>query len=118
VLRLQVTWRQKVDRLPIDQHLLVALVAPRALMDNEGTKDAWTNPEGAEIANLAGKKVYRFLNAADKLNFRHRPVGHVPSTDDLLDYADYVFFGKKLPEEFGKSTYKGETKAFSWDVPK
>ena len=45
-------------------------------------------------------------------------LGHVPSTDDLLDYADYVFFGKKLPPEFGRMTYKEETKAFTWDVPK
>jgi hypothetical protein len=108
----------KVDRLPFDQHLLVALVAPRALMDTEGTKDAWTNPEGAQLANLAAKKVYSFLKAENKISFRQRPVGHVPSTDDLLDYADFVFFGKKLPEDFGKAAYKEDIKAFTWDVPK
>jgi hypothetical protein len=108
----------KVDNLPVDQHLLVALVAPRALMDTEGLKDAWTNPEGAQLANLSAKKVYRFLNAEDKISFRVRDVGHVPSTEDVLDFADYVFNGKKLPPEFGKMAYKEETKAFSWDAPK
>ncbi len=108
----------KVDRLPVDQHLLVALVAPRALMDTEGLKDAWTNPEGAQLANQAAKKVYAFLKAEDKISFRVRDVGHVPSTPDLLDYADSVFFGKKLPAEFGKLAYKEETKAFTWYAPK
>lgn len=108
----------KVDRLPVDQHLLVALVAPRALMDTEGTKDAWTNPEGAQLANLAAKKVYRFLKAEDKISFRVRDVGHVPSTEDLLAYADHVFFKKALPAEFGKMAYKEENKAFTWDVPR
>lgn len=108
----------KVDRLPVDQHLLATLVAPRALMNTEGLKDAWTNPEGAQLANLAAKKVYRFLKAEDKLSFRYRNVGHIPSTEDLLNYADYVFFGKKLPADFGKMAYSEETKAFIWDLPK
>jgi hypothetical protein len=108
----------KVDRLPLDQHLLAALVAPRALMNTEGTKDIWINPEGAQLSNLAARKVYRFLKAEDKISFRYRDVGHIPSTDDLLDYADHVFFGKKLPQDFGKLAYKEETKAFTWDVPK
>jgi endo-1,4-beta-xylanase len=108
----------KVERLPVDQHLLVALVAPRALMDTEGTQDAWTNPEGAQLTHAAAKKVYEFLKAGDKISMRYRPVGHVPSTEDLLDYADHVFANKPLPEEFGKQPYKAEKNAFAWDVPK
>jgi hypothetical protein len=108
----------KVDRLPVDQHLLVALVAPRALMNTEGTKDIWINPEGAQLTHLAAKKVYSFLKAEGNLSIRFRPVGHVPSTEDLLAYADYVFFKKALPEEFGKLAYKEEAKAFTWDLPK
>jgi cephalosporin-C deacetylase-like acetyl esterase len=108
----------KVDRLPFDQHMLAALVAPRALMNTEGTKDIWINPEGAQLSNLAARTVYRFLKAEDKISFRYRPVAHIPSTEDLLDYADHVFFGKKLPEDFGKLAYQEETKAFSWDLPK
>jgi endo-1,4-beta-xylanase len=107
-----------VDRLPVDQHMLAALVAPRALMNTEGLKDIWINPEGAQLSHLAAKKVYTFLKAEDKISFRYRDVGHVPSTEDLLAYADYVFYAKKLPPDFGKTAYKEETKAFSWDVPK
>jgi len=42
----------------------------------------------------------------------------VPSTEDLLAYADYVFFKKALPAEFGRMAYKEEKKAFTWDVPR
>ncbi len=108
----------KVNRLPVDQHLLLALVAPRALLCTEGTQDAWINPEGSQLTYVAAGKVYAFLKAADKISIRFRPVGHIPSNQDLLDYADHVFFNKPLSEEFGKPAYKPETKAFTWDVPK
>jgi endo-1,4-beta-xylanase len=108
----------KVERLPVDQHLLLALVAPRALMDTEGTKDAWTNPEGAQLTHLAARKVYAFLKAGDKISIRYRPVGHIPSAEDLMAFADHIFFAKALPEEFGNLPYKRETRGFQWDVPK
>jgi endo-1,4-beta-xylanase len=108
----------KVDRLPVDQHMLCALVAPRALMNTEGLKDIWINPEGAQVSYTAAKKVYEFLGAGDKISICYRDVGHVPSTPDLLDFADYMFHGKALPSEFGKLPYKGLPSAFSWDRPK
>jgi len=108
----------KVEHLPVDQHLLIALVAPRALLGTEGTKDTWINPEGAQLTYLAAKKVYDFLKAGDKISIRYRPVGHIPNNNDLMDYADHVFFNKSLSEEFGKLPYKEEKKGFTWDVPK
>jgi hypothetical protein len=83
----------------------------------EGTEDHWINPEGAQATYLAAKKVYDFLGAGDKLSIRYRPVGHIPSNEDLLDYADHVFFGKPLPEEFGNLAYPVATNAFTWDEP-
>ena len=47
--------------LPVDQHLLVALVAPRPLLDTAGLKDTWANYESA-LRNLrAADEVYEFL---------------------------------------------------------
>jgi endo-1,4-beta-xylanase len=108
----------KVDRLPVDQHLLLALVAPRALLDTEGTKDSWTNPEGAQLTHRAARKVYDFLKAGDNISIRYRPVGHIPSTEDLLAYADHVFFRKALPRDFGALPYRERTEGFTWDMPK
>jgi hypothetical protein len=44
--------------------------------------------------------------------------GHIPSNDDLLDYADHVFFKKSLSGEFGKLPYKEQQRGFMWDIPK
>jgi hypothetical protein len=111
-------FRSQVTRLPVDQHLLLALVAPRAVLQTEGTQDAWTNPEGSQLTHLAAKKVYEFLKAGDTISIRYRPVGHIPSNEDLLDFADHVFFGKPLSEEFGKLAYPEEKNGFAWDGPK
>jgi (4-O-methyl)-D-glucuronate---lignin esterase len=108
----------KVERLPVDQHLLRALVAPRALLATEGTQDSWTNPEGSQLTHLAARKVYEFLGAPDRISIKFRPVGHVPSNDDLLDFADHVFFGKPLSDGFGKLAYPEEKNGFDWDVPR
>lgn len=108
----------KVDRLPIDQHLLRALVAPRALLSTEGTQDAWTNPQGSQLTYLAAARVYDFLGTRDRISIRYRPVGHIPSNEDLLEFADHVFFGKPLSDEFGKLAYPEEKNGFDWDAPK
>jgi hypothetical protein len=106
-----------VERLPVDQHELMALVAPRAMLLTEGTEDHWINPEGAQTTYLAAKKVYDFLGAGEKLSIRYRPVGHIPSNEDLLEYADHVFFNKPLSQDFGKLAYKEATEALGWDSP-
>ena len=108
----------KVERLPVDQHELRALVAPRALLDTEGTQDAWTNPQGAQLTYLAAAKVYEFLGVRDRIGIRYRKVGHIPSNEDLLEFADHVFFGKPLSDEFGKLSYPEEKGGFDWDGPK
>ena len=69
------------------------------------------------MTQAAARKVYDFLMAGDKLSIRYRPVGHIPSSEDLLDYADHVFFKTPLPEEFGRLPYVEEKHAFAWDTP-
>ena len=100
---------------PTDRQVVITrrFAAPRRLV-----WDAWTNPEGSQLTHLDGKKVYEFLKVPDKISVRFRNVGHITSNEDLLDFADHVFFDKALPKEFGKPAYKEEKKAFTWDVPK
>ncbi|MBT3270334.1 hypothetical protein HN371_24540 [Candidatus Poribacteria bacterium] len=107
-----------VERLPFDQHELRALVASRALLSTEGTEDSWTNPRGSQLTHVAAKTVYDFLEAGDRISIRYRPVGHIPSSEDLMDFADHVFFGKPLSEEFGALPYPVEEDPVSWDVPR
>ena len=49
------------DKLPVDQHLLMALVAPRALIDTGGLQDTWANYEHALRALKAAAPVWEFL---------------------------------------------------------
>lgn len=104
----------KVDHIPFDQHMLRALVAPRGLLSNEGLGDAWTNPQGSQLTYLAAKQVYDFLGAGDKISIRFRPGGHIPNDGDMLDFADHLFFGKPLPNEFGQLPYPEDSSAFAW----
>src|SRR5205807_1091545 len=48
------------DRLPFDQHCLVALVAPRPVLFANAVEDAWANPEGQFEVLKAADPVYRF----------------------------------------------------------
>jgi hypothetical protein len=51
------------SKLPIDQHLLMALVAPRALLDTAGLQDTWANYESSLRALRAAAPAWRFLGA-------------------------------------------------------
>jgi hypothetical protein len=51
------------DLLPVDQHLLMCLVAPRPIYDTEGLQDKWSNSGNAFRALHAADKVYKFLGA-------------------------------------------------------
>jgi hypothetical protein len=101
------------DRLPIDQHLLMALVAPRALFDTEGDQDTWANFDNSWRSLQAADQVYRFLGLtglkvgqplrdnqpidADSyglLTQYRRDTSHVLNVDywnKVLDYADYHY---------------------------
>jgi hypothetical protein len=50
-----------VDQLPIDAHMLVALIAPRPLLLQTGDKDQWSDPKGEFLAAVAAEPVYRLL---------------------------------------------------------
>lgn len=48
-------------RLPVDQDLLVALVAPRPVLDTQGRLDPWSNAPSALDGLRRADAVYRFL---------------------------------------------------------
>ena len=58
------------ERLPIDQHLLAAMVAPRPLLDTEGMRDFWINPPRALDALEAAAPVYELLGGPDSVDRR------------------------------------------------
>jgi dienelactone hydrolase len=102
-------FNDQVERLPFDQHCLLALCAPRPVLYTNGVEDQWANPDGQFDMLKAAAPVYK-LYGIDALAAKERPpIGtlvdstlgyyirtgpHVSDPDywkTFLDYADRHF---------------------------
>jgi hypothetical protein len=72
-------FNDRPDRLPFDQHCLVALVAPRPVLFTNGVEDTWANPQGQFQVLQAADPVYRLLKAGGL------EADHVPELGKLVD---------------------------------
>ena len=100
-------WVGKWNDLPVDQHMLIALCAPRPVYVNGGLTDQWSDPKGEFLALAAAGPVYRLLGAKDlgvtevpeldkpvttgSLAFHYHSGGHTAVPADwkaFLDFAD------------------------------
>lgn len=54
-------FNQAVEKLPFDQHALIALCAPRAVLVSNATEDLWANPAGQFDMVRAADPVYRLV---------------------------------------------------------
>ena len=67
------------DKLPFDQHCLIALCAPRPVLLSCATEDQWANPRGQFVMLRAADPVYKLI-AGDGLG-----ATEMPETGKLLD---------------------------------
>ena len=57
------TWAGREEEIPIDQHQLIALIAPRPVLLTGATRDRWSDPEGAYRAAEGADPVYELLGS-------------------------------------------------------
>jgi glucuronyl esterase-like protein len=105
------------ERLPFDQHSLMALVAPRALLTTSGTEDSWGNPAGTQLSHEAAQLVYTALGVPERIGIHFRAGGHPMSDEDfsaMLDFADAQPAGDKRPAAFDRLAFPHRGDALSW----
>jgi hypothetical protein len=97
------------ERLPFDQHALIALCAPRPVLLPNAVEDTWANPAGQFEMLVAAEPVYRLLGAGglgarqmpepgrlidSVLGYYIRPGKHSMTPEDwevFLDFTDKHF---------------------------
>ena len=75
---------------PIDQHHLLALIAPRPLLLGRARSDAWADPAGARAAALGAARAFAALDAAPPQQYV-RPGRHgiyLRDWQETLDFLD------------------------------
>lgn len=99
------------EALPVDQHELLALVAPRPVYVASAESDVWADPEGEFLAAREASKVYRLFGRAGipeeaPMPKLHEPVGegigyHIRAGEHSVhsfDWAAFVdFMNANLP---------------------
>jgi hypothetical protein len=99
-------WVGRWDDMPVDSHMLIALMAPRALFCNGGTTDQWADPKGCFLGMVAAGPVYRLLGKRDlgatelppldkalidgDLGWVYHTGGHVATPSDWRAFLDFA----------------------------
>jgi hypothetical protein len=91
-------FNDEVEKLPFDQHCLIALCAPRPVLLSNAVEDQWANPSGQFDLLVAADPVYRLLGAPGI------DVKAMPASGKLLDsrLGYFIREGKHstLPEDW------------------
>jgi hypothetical protein len=111
-----------VDKIPIDHHELIAMVAPRGLLGIGNPQYEWLGINSSDQAMHAARTVYEALGAKDALGYQESSHAHCSYAQDeipaleayvkkfLLDQDVSTDFWK-MQEEFAADKWAG------WETP-
>lgn len=79
------TYNDREDSLPVDQHLLLALMAPRPVYVGTAVEDKWADPLGSFLALKNAESVYA-LYGIGPLPVTAQPAVNVPVLGEMGGY--------------------------------
>lgn len=103
-------YNENESELPVDQHQLISLIAPRAVYVASATGDRWADPRGEFLAAVHADPVYRLLGTSGMggdappeempkpdtpikegaIGYHLRTGGHALAEFDWLQYLDFA----------------------------
>lgn len=78
-------YNDKEADLPVDQHMLIALIAPRPVYSTNATEDLWADPTGTWLALKHAEPVYNLYKAQSLLP-ANPPAPDTPVIQKTLSY--------------------------------
>jgi (4-O-methyl)-D-glucuronate---lignin esterase len=100
-------YNDREESCPVDQHELIALIAPRPVLVNSATQDTWADPRGEFLGAAGAASVYKLLGTdgisqtecpapdtllTSRIGYYLRPGPHDVT---LKDWQAYVTFADK-----------------------
>lgn len=70
------TYNHSVDQLPVDQHMLLALVAPRPLYVASASEDQWADPKGEFLSAMHAEPAYALYGKKGLMTDHQPPADH------------------------------------------
>ena len=93
------SFSKRVNDLPMDSHMLIALIAPRPLLLQTGNEDYFSDPKGEFLAAKAAEPVYQLLQQKG-LNKTNMPSAGDTTMLNTLGYYMHQGGHTILPEDY------------------
>ncbi len=76
------------EKLPVDQHMLVALIAPRPVYIASASEDLWADPKGEFLSAMLAGEVYKLFgkDVHDRSGITEMPENNHPVNQGYIGY--------------------------------